>query len=139
MPSRRSLRGVVGVGLSELMSMIAVRLGRVDGGGGNRAPERVLAFRDRLKVSGIDASPVAAEMVDVQPVRNGSDEQFVSHPVRFDELPVTPYVSIAPHVTAGGPFPTARGHYFVLGVESLKQCAHVGMVTSVSDIEVTDA
>lgn len=42
----------------------------------------VLALRDRLKVSGVDAAVVPAKVVELQPFRDGADQSLVDHTMR---------------------------------------------------------
>lgn len=71
------------------------------------APRGVLSWSDRIQVGGIDATPISAEVIEVQSGRNRRDEFLVDGPVSPNRLPFTVDASVAidsgPH-----PFPTAR-------------------------------
>ena len=67
----------------ERVATLAQPLRGVDGAGADTA-RNVGAVRDRLKVAGSDAAPVAAEMIEFAPVRDGASQQLVGEDVRLE-------------------------------------------------------
>lgn len=68
----------------ELVSVLAVRLPGVFGGEAHTA-QKVLALRHRLQMPRVAAAPVPAEVVDLEPLGNRTDQQLPRESVRVSE------------------------------------------------------
>ena len=64
----------------------------------------------RLQVGGVDAAAIAAQMVDLQPIRDRSVRKFVGHAMgqQDADTATTLDLAVADH-SAGGPFPAFVG------------------------------
>src|SRR4051812_38069982 len=77
-------------------------------GAGQRRPDLVDAGRDGLDVSRVAALAPAAQVVELEAVRDRLDEDLVRHPVRGPAAPLDGELAVAAAVLRGGPQPAVR-------------------------------
>lgn len=108
----------VGVGLVEKMTLAAVGLVK-------RASALVLSTGDRLKVAGVAARRVAAQVVDLEAVGDGAEVEPVHQPVSGVVLPAPAGFAVPTTIDPALPDPTATrpgGH-----VDSFQQSLQDGV------------
>ena len=86
----------VGVGLVKRMTLLAM-------GQGTRISPRILTARDGLKMSGVHARLVPANMVNGQTDRDRSYQQFVGEPMGADVPFVEPKDPVTFAISGGSP------------------------------------
>lgn len=77
------------------------------------AASQVLLSRDRLQVIGIDATRVAAQMVDLEPFGDRAAQELPCDSMRSRVFAVTPDVAISGADLVGRPQPARRGLFDV--------------------------
>lgn len=88
----------------------------------DRAAPRVDGWRDRLQVIGIDAGPIAAQVVEDQPFGDGAYEQLPCDAMRPEILAAEHEASIAIEPRHSRPLPADSAH-IDLGEEPNSVCA----------------
>lgn len=109
----------VSVRLGELMApqtMGLATMPRTSQFGGNAT--HILYWCHWLQVGWIDAAPVAAEVVELEPIRDWSDVAFIRPSVGLDVPSVEPEPTV-PFVKAGAPFPAPVGENAIFCLEPL--------------------
>lgn len=104
---RRS--GDAKIGAAKCVPMPAMRRDSMLRGRAASAQD-ILALGNGLKVSRVDARTIAAEVVELQPLRNRADVQLVANPMcRSSLTSLDPYRSVSMVSLRSGPFPTTIG------------------------------
>lgn len=87
---------------------LTVRLPRVNSRDANAAQD-IHAVRYNLQVGDIDASPVAAEMIDREALRNRATTQFPLDPMNASSAPVIPDTTVTIAMDCSSPLDAVTG------------------------------